>query len=73
MFRQIANGPTTLLPERTVEKKECPALTTANGAPIGHFDQARVAQSIAVLQGAGLIQAGLTPDKVVDFSFIGAS
>jgi NitT/TauT family transport system substrate-binding protein len=50
-----------------------PYVAPANGAPIGHFDQARVAQSIAVLQGAGLIQAGLTPDKVVDFSFIGAS
>jgi NitT/TauT family transport system substrate-binding protein len=50
-----------------------PYVTPANGAPIGHFDQARVERGLAVLQGAGLIPAGLTPDKVVDFSFIGAS
>jgi NitT/TauT family transport system substrate-binding protein len=50
-----------------------PYVAPANGAPIGHFDQARVERGIAVLQGAGLIPAGLTPDKVVDFSFIGAS
>ena len=48
-------------------------VTPANGAPIGHFDQARVERGLAVLQGAGLIPAGLTPDKVVDFSFIGGS
>jgi NitT/TauT family transport system substrate-binding protein len=50
-----------------------PYVTPANGAPIGHFDPARVERGLAVLQGAGLIPAGLTPDKVVDFSFIGAS
>ncbi len=56
--------------EITAEK---PYVTPANGAPIGHFDQARVERGIAVLQGAGLMPAGLTPDKIVDFSFIGAS
>jgi NitT/TauT family transport system substrate-binding protein len=66
--------PTALIPaavgEITAEK---PYVAPANGAPIGHFDQARVERGIAVLQGAGLMPAGLTPDKVVDFSFIGAS
>jgi NitT/TauT family transport system substrate-binding protein len=50
-----------------------PYVTPANGAPIGHMDQSRVERSIAVVQGAGLMPAGLTPDKVADFSFIGAS
>jgi NitT/TauT family transport system substrate-binding protein len=50
-----------------------PYVTPPNGAPLGHMDQARVERGIAVLQGAGLIPSGLTPDKIVDFSFIGAS
>jgi NitT/TauT family transport system substrate-binding protein len=50
-----------------------PYVAPANGAPIGRFDQARVERGIVALQGAGLMSAGLTPDKVVDFSFIGAS
>lgn len=50
-----------------------PYVTPANGAPIGHMDQARVERSISVVQGAGLMPSGLTPDKVADFSFIGAS
>jgi NitT/TauT family transport system substrate-binding protein len=29
-----------------------------------------VARTIAVLQGAALTPTGLTPDKVVDFTFI---
>lgn len=50
-----------------------PYVSPPNGAPLGHMDQERVARSIAVLQGNGLIPAGLTPDKVVDFSFVPAS
>jgi NitT/TauT family transport system substrate-binding protein len=66
--------PTAVVPAAVAEiNAEKPYVTPANGAPIGHFDQARVERGIAVLQGAGLIPAGLTPDKVVDFSFIGAS
>jgi NitT/TauT family transport system substrate-binding protein len=38
------------------------------GASIGVFDQARVARAIAIMQGAGTIPAGLTPDQVVDWS-----
>jgi ABC-type nitrate/sulfonate/bicarbonate transport system substrate-binding protein len=40
------------------------------GAPIGHLDEQRVARGIAELQNAGLMPAGLTPDKVADFSFV---
>jgi len=40
------------------------------GAPIGHLDEQRVARGIAELQNAGLLPAGLTPDKVADFSFV---
>jgi NitT/TauT family transport system substrate-binding protein len=43
------------------------------GAPIGHLDQQRVARGIAELQNAGLMPAGLTPDKVTDFSFVPAA
>ncbi|WP_433296395.1 ABC transporter substrate-binding protein [Actinoplanes sp. CA-030573] len=50
-----------------------PYVSPPNGAPLGHLDQERVARSIAILQGNGLMPAGLTPDKVVDFSFVPAS
>jgi NitT/TauT family transport system substrate-binding protein len=50
-----------------------PYVSSPNGAKLGHIDQERVARSIAVLQGNGLMPAGLTPDKIVDFSFIPAS
>jgi len=36
---------------------------------IGFLEQERVAAGIAELQSAGLIPAGLTPDKVADFRF----
>lgn len=35
--------------------------------PIGMLDEERAARAIAILQGAGLIPTGLTPDKVIDF------
>jgi NitT/TauT family transport system substrate-binding protein len=38
------------------------------GASVGAFDQARVARSIAILQGAGAVPSGLTPDMLVDWS-----
>ena len=50
-----------------------PYVSPPNGAPLGHIDEERVARSIAVLQGNNLMPAGLTPDKVVDFSVIPAS
>jgi NitT/TauT family transport system substrate-binding protein len=39
--------------------------------PLGHLDEKRVTDGIAELTGAGLMPAGLTPDRVADFSFSG--
>jgi len=41
---------------------------TGTNAPVGSFDQQKVARSIAILQGAGLMPPGLTPDQVVAFA-----
>jgi NitT/TauT family transport system substrate-binding protein len=66
--------PTAAVPsavgELTVMK---PYVAPPGGAPIGHLDQQRVARGLTVLQNAGLMPPGLTPDDVVDFSFIGNS
>jgi NitT/TauT family transport system substrate-binding protein len=73
---QILNKavPTSLVPSAVGEINAMkPYVTPANGAPIGHIDQARLERGITILQGAGLMPAGLTPDKVADFSFVGAS
>ncbi|MEN3610396.1 ABC transporter substrate-binding protein [Plantactinospora sp. ZYX-F-223] len=45
-----------------------PYVTSAPGNTIGALDEQRAARAIAILQGAELIPAGLTPDKVIDFS-----
>ena len=50
-----------------------PYTSPPNGAPLGTIDQQRVARTIAILQGNGLMPAGMTPDKVADFSFVTAS
>jgi NitT/TauT family transport system substrate-binding protein len=73
---QILNKavPTSAVPAATGEINAMkPYVVPANGAPIGHIDQARLERGITILQGAALMPAGLTPDKVADFSFIGAS
>lgn len=46
-----------------------PYVTPAGGAPIGSMDEQRVAKTIAILQAAGLMPAGLTPANVFDGSF----
>jgi NitT/TauT family transport system substrate-binding protein len=38
--------------------------------PLGKLDRQRVTASIAELQNAGLMPAGLTPEQVADFSFV---
>jgi NitT/TauT family transport system substrate-binding protein len=43
------------------------------GAPVGAFDSERVARSIAILQGAGAIPPGLSPDQVVTFDVVDES
>ncbi|MFY1673273.1 ABC transporter substrate-binding protein [Plantactinospora sp. WMMB334] len=45
-----------------------PYVTSAPGGVVGALDEQRAARAIAILQGAELIPAGLTPDKVIDFS-----
>lgn len=40
------------------------------GVPVGALDSQRVARSIAILQGAGAIPAGLTPEQVVSFDLV---
>ncbi|HEY3504151.1 MAG TPA: ABC transporter substrate-binding protein [Actinocatenispora sp.] len=45
-----------------------PYVKSASGAPYGALDDKRVARSIAILQGAGAIAPGMTPDKVASFS-----
>jgi NitT/TauT family transport system substrate-binding protein len=42
----------------------------ASGVPVGALDSQRVARSIAILQGAGAIPAGLTPEQVVSFDLV---
>jgi NitT/TauT family transport system substrate-binding protein len=40
---------------------------TSGAGTFGALDEQRAARAIAILQGAGLIPPGLTPDQVVDF------
>lgn len=42
----------------------------ASGVPVGALDSQRVARSIAILQGSGQIQPGLTPEQVIDFALV---
>jgi NitT/TauT family transport system substrate-binding protein len=66
--------PTAKIPAAVAEINAMkPYTSPPNGAPLGHLDQDRVARSIAVLQGNGLMPKGLTPDKITDFSFVPAS
>jgi NitT/TauT family transport system substrate-binding protein len=41
-----------------------------SGVPVGALDSQRVARSIAILQGAGAIPAGLTPEQVISFDLV---
>jgi NitT/TauT family transport system substrate-binding protein len=46
-----------------------PYVTSASsGVPVGAVDKDKMARAIAILQGSGLIPAGLTPETLVDFS-----
>jgi NitT/TauT family transport system substrate-binding protein len=47
-----------------------PYVPAPAGGPLGSFDQARVTSGITELETAGLMPKGLTPDKIVDPSFI---
>jgi NitT/TauT family transport system substrate-binding protein len=42
----------------------------ASGVPVGALDSERVARSIATLQSSGQIEAGLTPEQVIEFDLV---
>lgn len=42
--------------------------SAGSGAELGTLDSQRVARSIAILQGAGSIPAGMTPEQIIDFN-----
>jgi NitT/TauT family transport system substrate-binding protein len=62
--------PATAVAAATGEiKLMTPYVTSASsGVPVGAIDKDRMARAIAILQGVGLIPAGLTPDTLVDFN-----
>jgi len=65
--------PTAAVPAAVGELKAMkPYVAPPGGAPLGHIDEQRVARGIAVLQSAGLMPPGTTPEKVVDFGFVPA-
>ncbi|GAB3798439.1 ABC transporter substrate-binding protein [Micromonospora zhanjiangensis] len=41
--------------------------SAGSGSAVGSIDAQRVVRSIAILQGAGAIPAGLTPEQLIDF------
>jgi len=61
--------PTADVAAATGEIKLMTPYVASSGAssPFGSLDQQKVARAIAILQGAGLIPSGLTPDSVVAF------
>ncbi|GAA2601855.1 ABC transporter substrate-binding protein [Winogradskya consettensis] len=62
--------PTAAIPAAIGEIDAMKPYTTApGGGALGSMDEQRVAKSIAVLSGAGLMPDGLKPTDVVDFSF----
>ncbi|WP_203928891.1 ABC transporter substrate-binding protein [Virgisporangium ochraceum] len=50
-----------------------PNCLPAGGAPVGTFDDAKMARNIALLQGLNLIPGGLTPKDIADTSFLPSS
>ena len=42
--------------------------SAGSGSAVGSIDAQRVIRSIAILQGAGAIPAGLTPEQLIDFN-----
>ncbi|MEN3615579.1 ABC transporter substrate-binding protein [Plantactinospora sp. ZYX-F-223] len=51
-------------------KAMTPYVVPAGGAPIGSMDEGRVARTIAILQGSGLMPSGLSPASVVDLNIV---
>jgi NitT/TauT family transport system substrate-binding protein len=47
-----------------------PYTIPGGGAPVGTLDETRIAKSIALLQGLGLMPGGLTPGDIMDTRFV---
>lgn len=47
-----------------------PYVRAGDSEPIGVLDPARVARSIAIMQGIGLVPAGVTPEQVISTDFL---
>lgn len=47
-----------------------PYVNGSNGGQLGLFDRPKVARSIALLQGLGLVTGTLNPDNLIDFSAV---
>jgi NitT/TauT family transport system substrate-binding protein len=44
--------------------------SAGSGEMVGTLDSQRVARSIAILQAAGAIPAGMTPERIIDFDLV---
>jgi len=69
------NVPTAIPAAAAAELELMAAFVKGNtaGAASGALDSQRVARSIALLQGAGAIPDGMTPEKIIDFSLVPAA
>jgi len=69
------NVPTAIPAAAAAELELMGAFVKGNtaGAASGALDTNRVARSIAILQGAGAIPDGMTPDKIINFSLVPAA
>src|SRR5690606_11786610 len=47
-----------------------PYVRSNESATVGVMDSERVARAIAILQGAGALKAGLTPEQIVSFDLV---
>lgn len=64
---QAANPTSDIAAAKGEIAQMTPYVKPAGNLPIGTLDKQRVAKAIAILQGAGLMPAGLTPESVVAF------
>ncbi len=66
----VKHQPTQNVKESAAELRLMAPYVRSDSAkvPVGALDEHRVTRSIAILQGAGAIEAGLTPSKVATFS-----
>jgi NitT/TauT family transport system substrate-binding protein len=68
----VKNQPTQKVEPAAAELELMAAYVRSSGAgaAVGALDSQRVARSIAILQGAGAIPAGITPEQIVKFDLV---